>query len=110
MNADIMKPSRGQVPDVSIATTDIVISASSILKLNQQLDSFNEKDAFLGRFRMLGRTERRRGGTKAHVPFFIYTAVKSAVWSASMTVLENHQSLCGLHFFRLTHVTVKMYS
>jgi hypothetical protein len=52
------------VPDVSMATTDIVFGRGSILHLTKQLDSFRKKDLFLGRFRMLGRTERRRGGAE----------------------------------------------
>jgi hypothetical protein len=47
-----------------MATTDIVFGRGSILHLTKQLDSFRKKDLFLGRFRMLGRTERRRGGAE----------------------------------------------
>lgn len=52
----------GQVPDVSLATTDVVFGSASILLLTKQLDSFRKKDLFLGKFRMLSRSDRRRGG------------------------------------------------
>jgi hypothetical protein len=52
----------GQGPDVSIATTDITAEGSSILQLTRQLNSFRKKNLLLGRFRMLGHTERRSGG------------------------------------------------
>jgi hypothetical protein len=65
MSAGLDRASCEQVPDVSIATTDIMLGGSSILQLTKQLDSFSDKDLFLGRFRMLGRTERRQGGARA---------------------------------------------
>jgi hypothetical protein len=49
--------SHGKAPDVSIATTDIVFGRSSIFQLTKQLDSFRDKDLFLGKFRMLGCTQ-----------------------------------------------------
>lgn len=62
MHAGLTTTSMGQVPDVSMATTDVVFGGGSILLLTKQLDSFRKKDLFLGKFRMLGRNERRRGG------------------------------------------------
>ena len=32
-------------------------------RLQSQLDKFQDRDVFLGRFTMLGRDHRRRGGT-----------------------------------------------
>jgi hypothetical protein len=64
MNAELPTPSSAQVPDVSMATTDIVFGHGSALQLAKQLDSFTDSNSFLGKFRMLGRTERRRGGAQ----------------------------------------------
>lgn len=50
------------MPDVSMATTDMLFGNDSVMPLMRQLDSFKKKDLFLGRFRMLGRSDRRRGG------------------------------------------------
>jgi hypothetical protein len=61
--AGLATASGGQVPDVSMATTDTSFAQGSrILQLTKQLDKFRENDRFLGKFRMLGRTERRQGG------------------------------------------------
>jgi hypothetical protein len=61
-NVGCITTESGQEPDVSLATTDIILGHNSILKLTKQLNSFRSKDLFLGRFRMLGHNERRRGG------------------------------------------------
>jgi hypothetical protein len=64
MTAELAMVSHGQIPDVTIASTDIISGGSSILQLTKQLDSFSGKDLFLGKFRMLGRNERRQGGVQ----------------------------------------------
>jgi hypothetical protein len=65
LSAGLTTTCSGQVPDVSIAATDIASGQGSVLQLTKQLDSFRKKHLFLGRFRMLGRTERRHGGAQA---------------------------------------------
>jgi hypothetical protein len=73
-----------------MATTDIVFGRGSILHLTKQLDSFRKKDLFLGRFRMLGRTERRRGGAESW-PFTIHADAHEHVqnfnWQTSRLTL-----------------------
>lgn len=52
----------GQVADVAMAAADGMAAGDRIKDLTKQLDSFHKKDLFLGKFRMLTRSERRRGG------------------------------------------------
>ena len=51
-----------QVPRNLLATGGASATAAAIKALGKQLDTFHRKDLFLGRFRMLGRSERRQGG------------------------------------------------
>jgi hypothetical protein len=72
------------VLDVSMAATHISFAKSSrILRLAKQLDKFRKDDRFLGKFRMLGRNERRQGGVHpwrypilSRKPFFTYDSGK----------------------------------
>eukprot|EP00892_Ulva_mutabilis_P000987 jgi/Ulvmu1/1088/UM106_0004.1 len=50
-------------PDTTLSTQQ-----QHVLRLHQQLDLFRDKDVFLGRFKLLGRRQRRRGG-QAEVQF-----------------------------------------
>ena len=43
-------------------STDMDLEGDGVRALAQQLDSFNTTGVFLGKYRMLGRNERRRGG------------------------------------------------
>lgn len=55
-------------PPAEVAATpvvsDTVCSEHLIDRLQRQLDAFSEEDQFLGRFAMLGRKERLRGGVQ----------------------------------------------
>eukprot|EP00892_Ulva_mutabilis_P006551 jgi/Ulvmu1/4268/UM194_0008.1 len=48
--------------DVGQSATDVSLSDARIRRLQRLLDAFGEEDLFLGRFEMLGRQQRRRGG------------------------------------------------
>lgn len=43
-------------------STDMGLEGEGLRVIAEQLDSFHPSDLFLGRYRMLGREERRRGG------------------------------------------------
>lgn len=47
---------------VTQRATDMATGAQAAWRLQQQLDSFTASDVFLGRFEILGRHHRRRGG------------------------------------------------
>lgn len=57
----IRRDGLAQAADVTQQTTD-VNTAAVARRLQRQLDSFAASDLFLGRFEMLGRRHRRRGG------------------------------------------------
>lgn len=48
--------------DVGLETTDATVSETGIRAVLKQLDVFTKKDLFLGKFELLGRQQRRRGG------------------------------------------------
>ena len=48
--------------DVRRRIVEKAIRTQSVSRLLQQLDTFSNKDLFLGRFEMMGRQHRRRGG------------------------------------------------
>jgi hypothetical protein len=79
VNAGLPTQSSEQVPDISMATTDIVFGHGSALMLAKQLDSFNEHSLFLDRFRILGRTDRCRGGASLSLPSLQQYSVLKAV-------------------------------
>lgn len=54
--------SAAQVTDVNVGATDLAVGQDVAALVGRRLNNFNRKDLFLGRFRMLGRDERRRGG------------------------------------------------
>lgn len=56
-----------EVAAAAPAASDTMCGDRLIDRLQRQLDVFTEEDRFLGRFEMLGRTERRRGGVQGCV-------------------------------------------
>ena len=59
-------PARGPwAADVGKSATDLSAGDKRIPRLQRLLDAFGEDDLFLGRFEMLGRQHRRRGGVPA---------------------------------------------
>lgn len=48
--------------DVGLETTDVTVGETGIRSTLKQLDVFTKKDLFLGKFELLGRQQRRRGG------------------------------------------------
>lgn len=53
---------RAPAADFGMATTDVSVTDDGIRGVLKQLDVFSKKDLFLGRFELLGRQQRRRGG------------------------------------------------
>ena len=51
--------------DVNLATTDASSTDGGIIGVIRQLEVFSKRDLFLGRFELLGRQQRRRGGVPA---------------------------------------------
>lgn len=59
---DSPSPVAVQSRAMNVLRKENVASEESIKNLNQQLNCFKSKHRFLGKFEMLGRTERRHGG------------------------------------------------
>ena len=52
--------------DSATEEVSVVLTAQQLMdRLHRQLDGFESSDQFLGRFELLGRNERRRGGASA---------------------------------------------
>lgn len=89
-----------QVPDVSLAGTDIVgVHDRKMLALHKCLDQFQADDRFLGKFRMLGRRERRRGGVPLTRPFCMHQNLHRNTVLRSTTTPKTQK----IHNFTLLH-------
>lgn len=81
-----------EVSAVASASVRNTISGSRLIdRLQRQLDVFTEEDLFLGRFLMLGREQRRRGGS-----FLVVLCVVCAVWYVLCAVCYVMFAVCNM--------------